>query len=291
MKIRRQIVSIIITSFVVFNLFISMPTVSVAPISPVPDQFIAEIFPNSTLPLQLMQSNTIITFNGTNFNNKLDIHFDANYTLHNLGNTSTIPLIIPFSLTIDITTLIIEVQANYTQLPYELFEELPWNETMTIVDIYFLPHFYNMHPITLIKSQATIFKNRTSVIRVHFSGSIINPLKSKELLYIEYYEGSSQHWRGNTTGRIEFRVYGKQPIFSVGGLDHYQLVDISGGRSLLTEWNNSSFSKRVVGLKYYREASLFEKIGEFIVFQLSPFIGIAFIILIGVIISKKIKRS
>ncbi|MHA2197637.1 MAG: hypothetical protein ACXABO_18780, partial [Promethearchaeota archaeon] len=74
MSIVGKKIRIIFISYLFLNLTFSNINVS-APPAPVPDQFIAEIFPNCTLPLQLSHTNTIITFNATNFPNKLGISF------------------------------------------------------------------------------------------------------------------------------------------------------------------------------------------------------------------------
>ncbi|MEE9376542.1 MAG: hypothetical protein V3V33_00720 [Candidatus Lokiarchaeia archaeon] len=70
MKIHKQIFPIIFLLFLVLNFSISTSNTT-ASIHPMPDQFIAEIFPNSTLPLQLSHTNTIIIFNATDFLIKL----------------------------------------------------------------------------------------------------------------------------------------------------------------------------------------------------------------------------
>ena len=115
MKTRKQISSFIIASLLVFNFSIMNINIATS-IAPAPDQFIAEIFPNSTLPLQLSHINTIISFNATDFSNKIDINFDANYTIFNPGNTTTIPIILPFSLAKNVSNFMFEVYANNTQI-------------------------------------------------------------------------------------------------------------------------------------------------------------------------------
>lgn len=250
-KVRKQISSIIITSFLILNFSISTPKIA-APPAPVPDQFIAEIFPNCTLPLQLIRTNTIITFNATDFSNKIGINFDANYTIYNSENTTAIPVIVPFSLAINITNIMCEVKANNSQIPYDLFSVSPWDENMTEIDVYFLPRFIDMYPIIFIRCNITLLKNSTLIIRYQFSGSISNPLDSKNIFFIVYYIGSSQDWIGNNSGRVELRVYGKQPVFSGGvyPVGNCYFLEINGGKTYICEWNNIQIPATYIGFKY-----------------------------------------
>ena len=198
MKVVRLISLIIMALFLIPNHPIIIPNTQ-ASIAPLPDQFIAEIFPNKTLPLQLSHTNTIVKFNATDFPNKLDINFDANYTIYNPENTTTIPLILPFSLAINISDFMFDVQLNESQIPYSLLSVSPWNENITEVNIR-LPGFIETYPINLVRSNVTLFKNSSSVVRYQFRGSMNNPLASRDLLYIICSLGTSQEWLGNTTG-------------------------------------------------------------------------------------------
>jgi len=255
-------------------------TIVVASIAPLPDQFIAEIFPNCTLPLQLSHTNTVITFNATDFYNKIGIQFDANYTIYNPENTTTIPLILPFSLAINTSEFIFEVYANNTQIPHDLISE---NNTEP-----YLPF-----PKTLLRSNVTLLKNSSTTIRYHFSGSMSNPLDFRSLIYIVYSVGTSLEWIGNTTGKIELKVYGKEPGFAGIGYPPNngppQVIDINGGKSLSYEWNNTNPFRMSVGIQYYREATLFEKIMEMLGYTLPIFIAIPIIIIAVVIIRRKRK--
>ena len=288
MKAHKHIFSIIIVSFLILSFSIGTPPVA-GSIAPLPDQFIAEIFPNSTLPLQLTQTNTIISFNATDFPNKIGINFDANYTIYNSENTTTISVILPFSLAIDINDFMFDIYANNTQITYDIFNVSPWNENITEIDINF--YIIEAYPITLIKSYITLLKNSNSVIRYRFNGSMNNPLDSRDLLYIIYTLGTSQEWIGNTTGRIELRIYGKQPILSMRNFAfQYDYVDISGGKSFSCEWDNIKIPFMDVGVKYYRETSPFEEFMKIWGFNLLIYIGIALIIIVVVIKRKKRKK-
>jgi len=134
-----------------------------------------------------------------------------------------------------------------------------WNENATEIEIYYLPGPFDKYPIRFIRSNVTLFKNSTLIIRYHFSGLMSNPLDSRDVFYIQYYLGSSQEWIRNTTGRIEFRIYGRQPIFNFGWCHSHEVIDIDGGQSFICEWNNVEIQRVVVGLRYYRELTPFEK--------------------------------
>lgn len=290
MKACKFMFSIIITSLLILNLPTLIPNIN-ASIAPAPDQFIAEIFPNSTLPLQLSHTNTIISFNATDFSNKIDINFDANYTIFNPENTTTIPIILPFSLAKNVSDFMFEVHVNNTQILFDLLSISPWNENITEIDVH-LAWFVERYPIILIRNNVTLLKNSTSVIRYHFRGSMSNPLDSSDLFYIVYHLGTSQEWIGNSTGRVALRVYGKQPIYGRRGFNWApcQLVDIIGGKSYICEWNNTISPWMDIGIKFYREVSPFEKIIEMLMFNLLIFLPIAVVIIIAVIIRRKRKK-
>ena len=146
MKKHRISISIIITFFLVFNFPIFSPN-SNASIAPKPDQFIGEIFPNCTIPLQLIHTDTLILFNATDFSHNLGINYDANYTMYNPGNISTLTIIVPFSLALGINDLVIEVHVNDIQIPYDLYDATPWNENKTEINVSFLPRWINLYPI------------------------------------------------------------------------------------------------------------------------------------------------
>ena len=290
MKTRKQISSFIIASLLVFNFSIMNINIATS-IAPAPDQFIAEIFPNSTLPLQLSHINTIISFNATDFSNKIDINFDANYTIFNPGNTTTIPIILPFSLAKNVSNFMFEVYANNTQILFELLSISPWNENITEIDVH-LAWFVEIYPIILIRNNVTLLKNSTSVIRYHFSGSMSNPLDSSDLFYIVHHLGTSQEWIGNSTGRVALRVYGKQPIYGVSGFNLVpcQLMDLIGGKSYICEWNNTKRPWMDIGVSFYRDTSSFEEIWGLIVINLVLYFAIAFIIIFVIVRKKKQKK-
>ncbi|MFW9970541.1 MAG: hypothetical protein ACFFDF_10095 [Candidatus Odinarchaeota archaeon] len=291
MKTRKRIFSIFTLFFLLLNLFSVIPRIVVS-IAPIPNQFIGEIFPNSTIPLQLSHTNTIITFNATDFPNKLGIQFDVNYSIRNLENTSIISVILPFSFSSNLSMFMLDVYENNTEISYDLFKIYPWNNNITEISVY-LP-VVDSNPTTLIRTNITILKNSTSVIRYHFSGSIINPLDSRSIFYFAYCLGISQNWIGNTTGGIEFRVYGKEPGFLTSGGPLYplfpQYIDINGGKSFSYEWNNIEIFMMDVGVAYYRGISPFDTLIEFLIYFIPICIVITLSIIIFMILKKKRKK-
>jgi len=289
-KKHKKIIYIIVTLYFLLDLSISIPNVSAPPPAPKPDQFIAEIFPNSTLPLQLIYTNTVITFNATDFSNKIDIYFDANYSIYNPENTTIVPAILPFSLATNISNFMFDVHVNNTHNSYDLFSVFPWNENITEINVN-LP-VIDIYPIALIRTNVTLLKNSTSVIRYCFSGSISNPLDSRELFYIVYSLGTSQDWIENTTGKVELRVYGKEPVFVTSGNppNHLfpQYVDINGGKSFSYEWNNINTFVMDVGVQYY--AATEDGFIIIIIVNISIYIAIAIIIILVIIIRKNRKK-
>ena len=267
MKARKDIYAIFISLLLILHTSFSTPYV-LAP-SPValPDQFIGEVFPNCTLPLKLSHTSTFITVNATKSLKKVNISFNANYTIFNHGNIKTLTTILPFSLALNITKFTVEVYTDNTQIPYDLFTIPTWSKKLTEIDIYFLPRSVNIYPITFIRTNITLFRNSFLVIRYQFKSILENPLDSRDFFFIMYYLGTSQKWINNTTGKVELQVYGKQPIFSTVYYNINQLPDISrphiveltGGKSFSYEWDNINISRMSVGMRFYRELTPFEK--------------------------------
>jgi hypothetical protein len=298
MKTHKQIFSLIFTSFLVLNFSISTLQVTVSTVWG-PDQFIAEIFPNCTLPLQLSHTSTLIIINATEFPNKFSIQFDANYTIRNTENTTTIPLVVLFSLAIDIADLAFEVHANNNQIPYDLFSTTTWDENITAIDIYWLPSWIDLpafydNPITFIKTNVTLYRNSTSVIRYQIRCPMNNFFDSKESVYFSYYLGTSKEWIGNTTGIFEYLVYGKEPAYHQRGGSSFNGWDVTYTNivdevSLLFEWNNAWLPDGDIGFTFNREVSILERIMQFMPYFLFS-IAILIVIIIVVLLRKKQKK-
>lgn len=290
MMVRKRSYLVFIPLFLILNFWISTPNVS-APPPPSPDQFIAEIFLNSTAPLQLSYTNTIITFNNADLSNKIDIGFDTNYTIYNQENTTTLTVIQPISLAVNTSEITFEVFANNTPISHDLINVSPWNENITAIDIQ-LAWFVEIYPITLIRSNITLLKNSTSIIRYRYSFSNHNPFEIRDIFYLVYHLGTSQEWIGDTTGRVELRVYGNQPVFGTTGTGTIQsrVVDIIGGRSFICEWNNTVNLLVDIGARFYRGASPFVEMMEIIGFAFPISMTVAGIIIIVLIRSKDRKK-
>ncbi len=283
MKARKRNCLFLISVYLVLNCCISVPNVSAPPPQDFPDQFITEIFPNSTASLQLSHTNTIITFNTTNISKKIDISFDANYTLTNQENTTIMPLIMIFSLAINLSEGIFEVFANNTPISHDLINISSVNEIDAAIDLQF-EWDWGLYPIFIIITNVTLFRNSTSIIRYRFSGSKYNPFELMDIFYLMYIIGTSQEWIGDTTGRVELRCYGKEPRYSGGGygFSQCQIVDIDGGKSYICEWNNTWYFMHI-GVKFYKPAPAIVGIMEVIAVSfpiLLSAIGIVIIILI-----------
>lgn len=275
---------------IILNNILTIPKVFAPPPPAPPDQFISEIFPNSTLPLKLLNSDTIITFNATDFPNKINIQFEANYTINNTGNSTNFSFILPFSLDINISQSIIEVYVNNTQIPHSLFTISTWNENLTAVDTSTL-RFIERYPINFIKSNVTLIKNSSSVIGYYIKGMVFNPLDPIDPFYMIYHIGTSQEWIGNTSGRVEFRAYGKQPIFSIGGSafsPEYEHMALNGGTVFICIWNNSQIPDGDIGVKYYGPND--DGILIIIIVNISVYIGITIIIILLIIIRKNRRK-
>jgi len=269
MKVRKQLFLVFITLSFILNYILFIPNVS-APPPPSPDHFIAEIFPNSTAPLQLSYTNTIITFNNVDLSDKIDVSFDATYTIYNQEKTTTLTIIQPFSLAINTSNVIFEVLANNTPISHDLISISPWDESIAAIDIQLALIFDERYPISLIRSNITLRNNSMSIIRYRYSFSIYNPYDIMNIFYMVYHIGTSEAWMGNTTGRVELKAYGSQPQFSMVYIRSApcQVVDIIGGRSCIYEWNNTISPLMDIGASFSRGSSPFVEMMEILAFIL-----------------------
>ena len=256
MRKRQQILSILIALFLLTN-GIVLPINITAPPAPIPDQFIADIFPSTNTTVRLININTMITIDATDFYNKIVINFNGNYTLFNPENTTNLTLILPFSLCLDVQNSTFEASVNDTLIPFEVISNTEENLTSTGINLDFLKYFVVHCPITLITSNLTLLENKTYVINYQFSGSIPKPLGFRNLFYMAYYLETARVWKGNLTQRVEFKLFGKLPIYgAVGEYDgDWQISDIQGGQSVLIEWTKGKVEMIYVGIRYYGSTS------------------------------------
>jgi len=124
------------------------------------------------------------------------------------------------------------------------------------------------------------------------------PSEPEDLFYITYHVGSSQEWEENTSGKMEFRAYGKQPGFSTssyseGGdfTNNQSLTEINRGKSFSTEWYDIETPWGNIGVIYYKSTPQIDLLRDFIVYQLLPWIGIVIIVIIVIVRKKRNKRE
>ncbi len=151
MRKHYQILSVLIALFLLTN-GIVLPLNITAPPPSLPDQFIADIFPSTNTTVRLININTMITMNATDFSNKMEINFNGNYTLFNPEYTTNLTLILPFSLCMDVQNSTFDVSVNDTQIPFEVLSNTEENLTSTGINLDFLSRFVVHCPITLITS-------------------------------------------------------------------------------------------------------------------------------------------
>jgi hypothetical protein len=286
--------SILIFIFFFSNFLIYVPKITAPLPAPRPDQFIGEILPNRTLSLNLLNSNVVIMFNSTNYPDKIGINFNANYTFFNPGNNSNLRLILPFSLGIEVIESNFNLKLNKTQMDFDLYNFTENSENFSEIDLDFISRFLIHNAITIIECNLTILENESYTIGYNFSGVMNHPFDSRVLLYMVYYLNTSKSWSGNTNGKVEFKVYGKLPIFSrmgnYGG--ETQVLDISGGKSAVWEWNKLQMNILAIGIVYDESTySLFGiwDIGN-IVMNIAFYVIIISIIII-ILVRRKSRKS
>lgn len=287
---KSQLSSVILIALFVLTSNIGFCPKITAPPPPIPDQFIADIFPNiNNTNIQLLNASAIITLNASDLINEIGITFNGTYTLFNTENPTNLTINLPFSLCLDVENATFGVSVNDTQAPFEIVSTTEENLTSTGVNIDIIPAFAVHCPITLITSNLTLLENTTYVVKYQFEGSIPKPLSYRNLFYMIYSSDTAKLWKGNAMERVELKVFGGNPVFSIGG--HYeglpQILDIVGGKRYICEWNNTQNSTRQIGITFYG-STLEISPGMIVSIVLN---GLAYIAIISVIVIWIIRRK
>ena len=246
-QLRASILTII---FLFTSFIIGTPKISASSPPPLPDQVIGEILPNKTLSLNLLRSNVLISINSSSYPNIIGFEFDANYTIFNPGIDSNLKLILPFSLGIEADESNFEVKLNKTNIEFDLCNFTGSSINDTEIDLDYLSRFPIYNPIKLLQCNITALEDTSYNIEYKFHGLMNHPLNDQNMLFLAYCLNSSKNWNGNTTGRVEFRVYGKIPVFSTMGISLREVFDIIGGKSCIWEWTNIKMTNLAIGIYY-----------------------------------------
>ena len=291
---KSQLSSVILIALFVLTSNIGFCPKITAPPPPIPDQFIADIFPkNNNTNIQLLNASALITINATDLINEIGITFNGTYTLFNPENTTNLTINLPFSLCFNVENATFGVFVNDTQVPFEIVSIAGDNLTSTGVNIDIMPEFDFHCPITLITSNLTLLENNTYVVKYQFEASIPKPLNYRNLFYMVYSSDTAKLWKGNATERVEYKVFGGNPIFGTTGYQEglRQVIDIAGGKRFISVWNNTQNYTAQIGITFY--GSTHEISPEMIVIIVLN--GLAYVAITSVIViwikRRKKKRS
>ena len=285
------------TTVILIALFILTVNIKIYPklnasIPPIPDQFIADIFPkNNNTNILLLNTSAALTLNATDPINEIGITFKGTYTLFNPENPTNLTISLPFSLCFDVENTTFGVSVNDTLVPFEIVSTAGDNLTSTGVNIDFIPAFDFHCPITLITSNLTLLENKTYVVKYQFEGSIPKPFSFRNLFYMIYSSDTAKLWKGNATERVEYKAFGGNPIFSITGNQEIlrQVIDITGGIRFICEWNNTQNFTVQIGIRFYGSTPEFIPI-ELIVSNILGYVAIISVIALWIKRRKK-KRS
>ena len=259
-----------------------------APPPPIPDQFIADIFPNiNNTYAHLLNASAIIILNASDLINEIGITFNGKYTLFNPENPTNLTISLPLSLCLEVLDANFGVYVNDTQVPFEIVSITEENLTSMGIDI--IPALAVHCPITLISFNLTLLENNTYVVKYQFVGSILKPLSFRNLLDMVYSSDTAKLWKGNAPERVEYKVFGGDPVFSIAGSTDglRQVIDIAGGKRYICEWNNTQNKTIQIGITFY--GSTLEISPEMIVIIVLN--GLAYIAITSVIVLWIIRRK
>jgi len=280
--------AILIALFVLASSIGFCPKIT-APPAPAPDQFIADIFPKiNNTNIHLLNACAIITINATDIINEIGIIFNGTYTLFNPENPTNLTISLPFSLCFDVEDATFEVSVNDTQVPFEIVSTTEENLTNMGVNIDIIPAFVVHCPITLITSNLTLLENKTYIVKFQFEGSIYNPLSFRNLFYMVHSSDTAKLWKGNATETVEYKAFGGNPIFSITGYQEglRQVIDITGGKRFICEWNNTQSNIIQIGISFYGSTPEFIPV-ELIISNILGYVVIISVIVLCIKIRKK----
>ena len=287
---KSQLSSAILIALFMLTINIEICPKLTASIPPIPDQFIADIFPNiNNSNIHLVHISVIITINATDLINEIGIAFDGAYTLFNPESSANLNISLPFSLCLDRDITNFGVFINETQVPFEIVSYTEENFANTGIDINIMPAIDIHCPITLIVSNLTLLENYTYVVKYQFEGSIPKPLSYRNLFYMDYSSDTAKLWKGNATERVVYNAFGGDPIFSTGGSHggFRQLSDITGGKMFISEWDNAQNKTIQIGIRFYGH-TLEIRPEMIVIFVLN---GLAYVAITSVIVLWIIRRK
>lgn len=289
-----QFTSAILIALFVLTINIELCPKITAPPPPIPDQFIADIFPkNNNTDIHLLNVSAIITLNALELINEIGITFNGKYTLFNPENPTNLTISLPFSLCLDVEDATFGVSVNDTHVPFEIVSTTQENLTNMGVDIDIIPAFAVHCPITLITSNLTLLDNTMYVVKYRFESSILKPLSFRDLFYMVYSSDTAKLWKGNATERVEYNVFGGNPVFSIGGDIEglWEILDVVGGKRYIYEWNNTQNNTVQIGISFYGYTpKIIPGMIEMIVLNGLAYVAITSVIVIWMKARKK-KRS
>jgi hypothetical protein len=101
---------------------------------------------------------------------------------------------------------------------------------------------------------------------------------------------TAKNWKGNSSGSLEYRAYGKEPSFSrTGNFDGFARYSRDNGDNwIIHEWNNIKITRVDLGIRYNGDL---HTLSEFGIYTLeSVVLVIISVLVIGVIIRVAIRR-
>ncbi len=247
MKKSRLSSAMFIALFLLVSNIIRFPNVT-APPPASPDHFIADICPNNNnTNVHLLNVSVNITLNASDRYQEMGISFIGNYSLFNPESLTNLTIFLPFLICLDIERATFGVFVNDSQIPFEI-NEILWdtveNGTNILGNLDWLSAFprYFLCPIILITTNLTLMENATYVVTYQFEGSIPNPLWD-DVFFVFYTSETAKFWKGNATERVEYNVFGGNPVFRWRGSGLYnnstKYLEYVEGKKIVCEWINA----------------------------------------------------
>jgi len=239
-------------------------------------------FPAENCSLTMTNARIIFNINFHEPYNKIDVSFNANYTIYNPDPAQNITLAAPFSPDFANLAATCQIEVDNDQKQFVIYKyhwSDPWAEYLDSADL----------GITDIRNfiLTNISCSENASIKLEYNFNAYIPIDvNVDQLSIYYDVGTSRGWNGTITERVEFKTHGRLPN-SYSAFSYCTISNFTSGKSYTWEWTDEKINTNNVYVSYYFPQHRQIRYNTIFI-VIASFIGVP--IIIGVII-KKINRK
>lgn len=201
--------------------------------------------PEEDSNLSMTNANVIFNIDATNYQERINIDFQGNYTIYNPYEAVNVTLIAPFSIDFIGLESSCLIKVEDVIIPHSYIE---YNISGYYWDEYL--DFYHFGIRKFIITNISLPENDSITLEYSFN-AYLSTIYSKNIEQINYDVGTSRAWNGTITERVEFKVLGKVPDSYSTYLYNCTVTDSEDGKIYLWEWINEQINVNGVYISYY----------------------------------------